>query len=198
MESGPWFGDVSRRSASLERSLRAGQADPLLDGDYRRFFFEGLDRFPRLGARAGLRVEEAGGVHTAELRQGRLFAWAEKEAHFVADVPAAGVYRVSGGLWLREGDRASLLLGARPPRLLDEVARSQPGDGPQPFAVTVLLAAGRTDLMVLSRLPETEVRKERVRLAVGMGFLLPLAVVPDEGGGGGRGPDDGTGVTRGR
>jgi hypothetical protein len=35
METGPWFSDVSRRSASLERSFAAGQADPLLDGDYR-------------------------------------------------------------------------------------------------------------------------------------------------------------------
>jgi hypothetical protein len=46
MESGPWFGDVSRRSAELERALRTGVAPPLLDGDYRRFYFQCHDRFP--------------------------------------------------------------------------------------------------------------------------------------------------------
>jgi hypothetical protein len=179
MESGPWFADVSRRSASLERSFRTGQADPLLDGDYRRFFFESLGRFPRLAARAGMRVEEAGGVYTAELRGGRLFAWAEHEAHVIADVPATGQYRLAGGLWLRAGDRASILLGSEHPRLLAEIARAQPTDGPELFALTVPLSAGRTDLMVLSSLPETAIRRERQRLAVGQGLLLPFWVWPD-------------------
>jgi len=181
MESGPWFADVSRRSASLERSFRDGHADPLLDGDYRRFFFESLGLFPRLAARAGMRVEESGGVHTAELRQGRLFAWAEREAHLVADVPTTGRYRLAGGLWLRAGDRASLLLGSEHPRLLAEIPRTEPTDGPELFAVTVPLSAGRTDLMVLSRLPEIEIRRERQRLPVAVGLLLPLAVWPEAG-----------------
>ncbi len=181
MESGPWFADVSRRSASLERSFRAGRADPLLDGDYRRFFFESLGLFPRLAARAGVRVEESGGVYTAELRDGRLFAWAEREAHLVADVPATGEYRLAGGLWLRAGDRASLLLGSQPPRLLAEIPRTEPTDGPELFALTVPLSAGRTDLMVLCRLPETEIRRERQRLPVAAGLLLPFAVWPEAG-----------------
>ena len=179
MESGPWFSDVSRRSASLGRSLRSGQADPLLDGDYRRFFFESLGRFPRLAARAGARVEEGGGVHTAELRDGRLFAWAEREGHLIADVPATGRYRLAGGLWLRAGDKVSLLLGSRPPRLLAEIPRTRPKDGPELFAFTVPLSAGRTDLVVLSSLPETAIRRERQRLAVGQGLLLPFAVWPE-------------------
>ena len=181
MESGPWFADVSRRSASLERSFRAGQADPLLDGDYRRFFFESLGLFPRLAARAGARVEEAGGVHTAELRDGRLFAWAEREAHLVADVPATGEYRLAGGLWLRAGDRASLVLGSRAPRLLAKIPRTQPTDGAELFALTVPLSAGRSDLMVLSGLPETVIRRDRQRLAVGQGLLLPFAVWQEPG-----------------
>jgi len=181
MESGPWFADVSRRSASLERSFRAGQADPLLDGDYRRFFFERLGLFPRLAARAGARVEEAGGVHTAELRDGRLFAWAEREAHLVADVPATGEYRLAGGLWLRAGDRASLVLGSRAPRLLAKIPRTQPTDGAELFSLTVPLSAGRSDLMVLSGLPETVIRRDRQRLAVGQGLLLPFAVWQEPG-----------------
>lgn len=184
MESGPWFADVSRRSGSLERSFRAGQADPLLDGDYRRFFFESLSRFPRLAARAGARVEEAAGVETAELREGRLFAWAEREAHLTADVPTAGTYRLAGGLWLRRGDGASLLLGSRPPRLLAEIHRTEPSDGAELFALTVPLPAGRTDLLVLSRLPETEIRRERKRVPVAFGLLLPIALWPDAGGAG--------------
>jgi len=181
MESGPWFADVSRRSASLERSFRTGHADPLLDGDYRRFFFESLGRFPRLAARAGMRVEEAGGVYTAELRDGRLFAWAQREAHLVADVPATGEYRVAGGLWLRTGDRASILSGSEHPRLLAEVPRTQPTDGSELFTLTVPLSAGRTDLMVLSSLPEDAIRRERQRLPVGEGLLLPFSVWPESG-----------------
>jgi hypothetical protein len=181
MESGPWFADVSRRSASLERSFLAGAADPLLDGDYRRFFFESLGLFPRLAARAGPRIEEAGGVHTAELRDGRLFAWAEREAHVIADVPATGEYRVAGGLWLRAGDKASVFLGSKSPRLVAEIPRTQPTDGPQLFALTVPLSAGRTDLMVLSSLPETEIRRERQRMAVGQGLLLPFGVWREPG-----------------
>jgi hypothetical protein len=176
MESGPWFADVSRRSASLERSFRAGQADPLLDGDYRRFFFESLGLFPGLAARAGARVEESAGVHTAELRDGRLFAWAEREAQLVAHVPAAGEYRLAGALWLRQGDTASLVLGSRPPRLLVEIPRTQPTDGAERFALTVPLPAGRTGLIVLSRLPETEIRRERQRLPIAVGLLLPFAL----------------------
>jgi hypothetical protein len=179
MESGPWFADVSRRSESLERSFREGQADPLLDGDYRRFFFESLLLFPRLAARAGARVEEAAGVEMAELREGRLFAWAAREAHVVAHVPAAGDHRLAGALWLRGGDVASLVLGSRPPRLLAEITRSAPSDGAERFDLTVPLPAGRTDLMVLSRLPEAEIRRERRRVAASLGLLLPFALWPD-------------------
>jgi hypothetical protein len=184
MESGPWFADVSRRSEALERSFRAGQADPLLDGDYRRFFFESLARFPRLAARAGARVEEAGGVDVAELREGRLFAWAEREAHLTADVPATGTYRLAGGLWLRAGDGASILLGSHPPRLLAEIRRTAPADGAELFSLTVPLPAGRTDLTVLSRLPESEIRRERQRVRVAFGLLLPIALWPDARGAG--------------
>jgi hypothetical protein len=182
MESGPWFADVSRRFDSLERSFRAGQADPLLDGDYRRFFFESLGRFPRLAARAGARIEEGAGVETAELREGRLYAWAGREAHVVADVPTAGAYRLAGGLWLRGGDSASILLGSQPPRLLAEIRRTPPSDGAELFTLRVSLPAGRTDFMALSRLPETEIRRERQRIPVAFGLLLPFAVWPDDGG----------------
>jgi len=181
MESGPWFADVSRRSACLERSFRTGQADALLDGDYRRFFFESLGLFPPLAARAGPRVEEAGGVYTTELREGRLFGWAEREAHVIADVKATGEYRLAGGLWLRAGDKASVLLGSTPPRLVAEIPRTQPTDGPELFALTVPLSAGRTDLTVLSSLPETAIRRDRQRLAVGQGLLLPFSVWRETG-----------------
>jgi hypothetical protein len=121
-------------------------------------------------------------VHAAELRDGRLFAWAEREAHLVADVPAAGEYCLAGGLWMRRGDSASLLLGTRPPRLLAEIPRTEPADGAERFALTVALPAGRTDLTLLSRLPETEVRRERQRLPVAVGLLLPFAVWEEQTG----------------
>jgi hypothetical protein len=182
MESGPWFGDVSRRSDRLERSLREGQADPLLDGDYRRFFFECLSRFPRLAARAGARIEEGGGVETAELRDGRLFAWAARESHLTVVAPVPGTYRVAGGLWLRQGDGVSIVLGSQPPRLLAEIQRTEASDGAERFALSVSLPAGRTDLMALSRLPETEIRRERRRVPAAFGLLLPIALWQETGG----------------
>jgi hypothetical protein len=181
MESGPWFADASRRSDRLERSFRTGQADPLLDGDHRRFFFESLARFPRFAARAGLRVEEGAGVELAELREGRLFAWAGREAHLTVNAPVAGAYRVAGSLWLRRDDSASILLGSQPPRLLAEIRRTAPSDGAERVALTVLLPVGATNLIVLSRLPETVIRRERQRIPVAFGLLLPFAAWPASG-----------------
>ena len=176
MESGPWFADVSRRSEALERSFRAGQDDPLLDGDYRRFFFESLARFPRLAVRAGARVEEAGGTDVVSLHEGRLFAWAEREAHLTADVPATGTYRLAGRLWLRAGDSVTILLGSGLPRLLAEVRRSAPTDGAEPFSLSVPLPAGRTDIMLLSQLPERIIHRETRRIPAAVGLLLPIAI----------------------
>lgn len=176
MESGPWFGDVCRRSARLERSLATGQADTLLDGDYRAFFFDCLGRFPRLGARAGPLVREGSGVERVGVRDGRLFAWAQRESHVAASAPVAGRHHLAGGLWLRPGETVSILLGTQPPRLVTEVSHSGLSEGREFFSFTASLPAGRTDVLLLSRLPEMEIRRDGERIPVAFGLLLPFTL----------------------
>jgi hypothetical protein len=142
MRSGPWFGDVERRSALLVESLRGEHARPLLDGDYRRFYFECLDRFPRLRARAGAQMGEGAGIDVADFERGGVRAWARREAHLVARVPRAGVHVIAGAVILRPGDAVSVLLGS-PPRLLGRVVRSGPNEGPEPFGCTPRSPGGR-------------------------------------------------------
>jgi hypothetical protein len=171
MQSGPWFGDVERRSALLVESLRGERARPLLDGDYRRFYFECLDRFPALRARAGAQVGEGGGVDVAAFGGGGVRAWAQREAHLVALVPRAGPHVIAGAVILRPGDTVSVLLGS-PPRLLGRVARSGPGEGPEFFRLHAPLPEGTNDVLLLSELPNREVREGAVPAA----FLVPLPV----------------------
>jgi hypothetical protein len=59
MEQGPWFGRVSRQSASLRESLRAGMADSTLEGVYRRFYFYCLESAPAILVRSRSQAGEA-------------------------------------------------------------------------------------------------------------------------------------------
>jgi hypothetical protein len=174
MQSGPWFGDVERRSALLVRSLRGERAHPLLDGDYRRFYFECLDRFPRLRARADAQVGEGGGVDVAVFAGGGVSAWAQREAHLVARVPQPGSHVIAGGVVLRPGDAVSVLLGS-PPRLLGRVARQGAAEGPEFFRFRADLPRGTSDVLLLSELPEREVLGGS--RGVSAAFRLPLPVV---------------------
>jgi hypothetical protein len=150
MESGPWFSHVARRSAQLVRSWRLGQAELLLDGDYRRFYFESLDRFPKLGGPAP-QVGEGDGFGTTEVVDGRVVAWAEGEAHLLARAYAAGRYVMEGSLHLRATDRVILLLGSR--RFVAEVERKEPTAGVVRFRTIVDLVPGPNDILLLPRLP---------------------------------------------
>jgi hypothetical protein len=178
MQSGPWFGDVGRRSALLVRSLRGDRADPLLDGDYRRFYFECLDRFPSLRARAGAQVSEGGGIEVAEFRAGRVLAWAQREAHLVVRTPRAGPYLLAGAAILRPGDAVAVLRGS-PPRLVDRVTRTGREEGPEFFRLHLDLPAGPSDLLLLSELPEREVRLGSKRIPAAFLLQLPVAVWRD-------------------
>jgi hypothetical protein len=179
MQSGPWFSDATRRSDLLKQSLRTGTAERLLDADHRRFFFDCLDRFPRFAARAGPQVREGDGVARSQIREGRLFAWARQEAHLATLAPTPGRYRLEGWLRLRPADGVAIMLGSSPPRLLGEVHRQGPSEGPEPFSISLSLPAGATDLILISRLPEFPVRQNDQRLAVGFGLLLPFTLRPE-------------------
>jgi hypothetical protein len=179
LRTGPWFADVLRRSDLLKESLWTGEPAALLDGDYRRFLFECRDRFPRLAARMVPHVSEGPGVARAEIRDGRLYAEAEREAHVVAFTPAAGSYRLEGELSLRPGETVAFVLGSHPRRALGEVTRGGRPWGAEPFSIPVDLPAGAADVILLSRLPEIHERDDHRPMAFGL--LLPFELRPDDG-----------------
>jgi hypothetical protein len=156
MRSGPWFGEVMRRSDLLKESLRSGVPAPLLDGDYRRFFFECRDRFARLAERLPPHVSESSGVEVTEIRGGRLFARARRESHLAAFAPTPGHYRLEGGLHLRRGEKVSFSLGGGRAEALGEVVRRGDSAGEEHFSLAVDLRAGATDVILISRRTGTD------------------------------------------
>ena len=173
------FADQLRRSALLVRSLQQGHAEPLLDGDHRRLYFEILDGFPRLAAGARSQAGEGAGVLVPEIRDGRVVAWAEREAQIVARTTEPGRYLLVGRARLRSGDGLKILAG-QPPRLLAEVDRRDPGEGDEAFRVVLDLARGANDIRVLSRLPDVRVPGLARRTFAGYQLLLPVALWRDE------------------
>ncbi len=151
MQSGPWFSGVERRSALLVRSWRTGRLEFLLDGEYRRFYFETLILFPRLAARTGDYVAEGAKVDLAEIRNGGLVAPTRREAHMAVTARRSGRHVLVGGVFLRPGTTLSILLG---PRRLAELRADHPHDGPLRFRITTDLVAGRSDLVLHARLPK--------------------------------------------
>jgi hypothetical protein len=179
LRTGPWFADVMRRSDLLKQSLWTGDPAALLDGDFRRFLFECRDRFPRLAARMVPHVSEGPGVARAEIRDGRLYAEAEREAHVVAFAPEPGRYLLEGELWLRPGETVAFVLGSHPRRALGEVARGGGPWGAEPFSIPVDLPAGAANVLLLSRLPEIDERDDHRPVAFGL--LLPFELRTGEG-----------------
>ena len=172
MQSGPWFSGVARGSALLVRSWRSGRPELLLDGEYRRFYFETLILFPRLAARTGAYVEEGDGVGLAEIRDGRLVAPARREAHLPVTAKSAGRHVLVGGVFLRPGTTLSILLG---PRRLAELHAGDAQDSALRFRITADLAAGRSDLALRARLPKNTGAGRR-----GFELQLPFLVWRDE------------------
>jgi hypothetical protein len=177
MRSGPWFADVMRRSDLLKESLRGGVPAPLMDEDYRRFFFECRDRFVRLAARLPPHVSEAGGIGMTEIRDGRLFARGRRESQLAAFAPTPGRYRLEGGLQLVPGEKVSFVLGGRRGEPLGEVVRHGDSAGEERFSFAVDLWAGRTDLTLVSRRTGREApRARRPRV---FGLFLPFRLRPE-------------------
>jgi hypothetical protein len=174
MRSGPWFGHIIRRSDLLAQSLRTGVLDPRLDGDHRRFFFDCRDRFPRLASRMAAHVSEGDGVALTGFRQGRLFAWAQRESRIAFFAPARGRYRVDGSLLLRPGETVSFLFDTTPAWYVGEVQRRAASRGPESFSFDVELHAGTTGVVLLSRLAERG--SHRYRYGAAFGLLLPFQI----------------------
>jgi hypothetical protein len=179
MRSGPWFADVMRRSDLLKESLRRGVPAPLMDDDYRRFFFECRDRFDRLAARLPPHVSEGGGVGLTEIRGGRLFARGRRESQLAAFVPTPGQYRLEGGLQLGPGEKVSFVLGGPRGEPLGEVVRRGNSAGEERFSFVVGLRSGTTGLTLFSRRTGKEApRPRRPRL---FGLFLPFRLRPEGG-----------------
>ena len=172
----PFWGDMLRRSALLVRSLHQGHAEPLLDGDHRRFYFECLDVSPALARVAAAQVSEGEGILRPRLLEGRVSAPARREAHLLLRAPRPGQYILSGSIQVRPGDSVDVLLDA-PPRLLARVA-DQGSGGRLPLRVTVELAGGSNGMLLLSRLPERRVPGESRDTVAGYEVQLPFLLWP--------------------
>lgn len=179
MRSGPWFAGVMRRSDLLKASLRDGSPAPLMDDEYRRFFFECRDRFERLAARLPPHVSEAGGVGLTEVRGDRLFARGRRESQLAAFAPRPGRYRLDGALRLVPGEKVSFVLGGRRGEPLGEVVRRGDTAGEERFSFTVDLWPGTTNLTLVSRRSGKEApRARRPRI---FGLFLPFQLQPEGG-----------------
>jgi hypothetical protein len=176
MQSEPAFAEELRGSHLLARALDGGRAGPSLAGDHRRFYFECLDRFPRIAARSVPQVSEGEGVLRPEIRGGRLVAWARHEARLVARTRSAGRFVLAGRVRLRPGDALQVLFGS-PPRLVAEVPSTRAVEGDEGFRVTLDLPAGASEVRLVSSLPEAPIPGE----AQGASFalLLPVLVWPE-------------------
>lgn len=171
LRSGPWGGDVMRRSDLLKESLRTGGPEPLLDGDHRRFLFQCRDRFPLLAARMSPHVSEAKGVDRTEISEGGLFARGRRTSQVVAFAPTAGRYLLEGGVYLRPGERVSFALA--PGQVLGDVARHTGFQGLELFSFPVKLSAGPTDVTLSARLTGAEPPEDRR-----FGLHLPFHLRP--------------------
>jgi len=174
MESGPWFSSVERRSRLLLHSLRTGRTELLLDDEYRRFYHECLDRFPRLRERVGDYVAEGEGIAIAETHAGRVMTFARRRAHLIVTARSAAIHVLAGGAVLRPDETLTLLLGDEP---VAEARGSDAVEGVVHFRIRVALQPGRSDLSLLLR---TRKRPDGSRVRPhGFTLLLPVLVWRD-------------------
>jgi hypothetical protein len=173
METGTWFSGVARRSDLLVRSLESGRLESRLDGEYRRFYFECLELFPRLAERTGAYVAEGRGIDLAEARDGRVVAFAGRQSHLAVVTKSPGRHVLAGAVLLPAGESVSLTLGERSLAQIDGtgvIAR---------FRVVAELFAGRNDVVLRAWRPRGPSGGGRRGVLV----LLPFLVWPETSGG---------------
>ena len=172
----PFWGDMLRRSALLMRSLQQGHAEPLLDGDHRRFYFDCLEVSTTLAGRAAPQVGEGEGILRPRVVGGSVNAPARKEAHLLARTNRAGRYVLGGTLHVRPGESIEVLFDA-PPRSLARLDGPQTG-GRLAVRVPLELTGGTNRVLLLSRLPEERVAGESRTTTAGYEIQLPLLLWP--------------------
>ncbi len=165
-----WFPKVYDQTARLKTSLRDGGADPQIWGAYREFLHFVWDLSPALSSRIVADAREGFGFHRTEMREGRVFAWARRGGVLGLVVGQPGGYVLRGELLLRSGETVTV---SREGVAIGTVSRAAEGDWPEPFALTLSLPAGRTELALESNLEERDVGGVRDRKAAAFGLFLP-------------------------
>jgi hypothetical protein len=176
MHTTPAFAEQKRQASLLVESLEGEAAAPSLAGHGRRFYFDILDRFAPLAARAAPQASEGAGIGLAEIREGALTAWCDRESQIVPRTARGGPHVLAGGVVLRPDDRLLVLLGSQRPRVLAELRGDPARKGPMFFRLTADLGAGANDVRLVSQAPEGRVPGEPVQASFAL--RLPVAVWP--------------------
>lgn len=172
MEQGPWFGKVSQQAASLRTSLRAGEAQPTLQGVYRRFYFYCLESSPAILARSKPQAGEGRGFYVAELEGGQQRAASRGRSTVRLLAPSAGRYVLRGELRSEQpGDTVRLYL---PGGGVVEARCGDPCHGPIPIEVPLDLSAGVSELRLESERGEVEKAAGGGRRRVAFSAALPF------------------------
>jgi hypothetical protein len=166
-----WFPKIHDQTERLKSSLREGRADPQIYGAYREFLHFAWDLSPVLASLVTTDVNPGPGFYRSELREGRLFAWAEPRASLVLLTHDAGAYSVRGELWLRPGEAITVTRAGNP---IDRVESRADADGTVPFSFDLVLPAGRTELTFDSNLKERAVGTLRDRKTAAFGLFVPV------------------------
>jgi hypothetical protein len=172
MEQGPWFGKVSQQSDSLRTSLETGEAQPSLQGLYRRFYFYGLESSPAILARSKPQAGEGRGFYPSVAERGQLLAPARGRSRLRLFVPAAGRYLLRGEL---RSEQPGDTLRLHPPG--GGVIEARCGDGcrgPIRIEVPLELASGVSELRLESSLGEVERTAGTSRRRVAFSAVLPF------------------------
>jgi hypothetical protein len=176
MEKGPWFGKVSRQSASLRESLRAGVAQPALEGVYRRFYFYCLEAAPAILARSLPQAGEGRGFYPAEVQGERLVAASRRSAVVRVFAPHAGRFAFRAELW---PEQPSDVIRAYPPSgPALEAGCGEPCVGPIHLNLALDLHAGASELRLESQLGEVEKATAGGRRAIAFRAALPFSLEP--------------------
>jgi hypothetical protein len=166
-----WFPKIHDQTDRLKASLRDGKADPRLYGAYREFLHFAWDLSPALANRVATDVSTGPGFYRSEMRDGRLFAWAQPSGSLALRVREAGALTLRGDLWLRPGEAITVTRSGSP---IGRIESRSDREGPVPLSLDLALPAGRTELTFESSLEEREVGTPRDHKTAAFGLFVPV------------------------
>jgi hypothetical protein len=174
MQQGPWFGKVARQSSGLRESLRAGTAQPSLEGAYRRFYFYCLETAPVILARSRPQAGEGRGFFPAEVQGQQLVAASRRMAVVRLLTPSAGRFVFRAELWAEHpGDVIRVFL---PSGAMEEAGCGDQCAGPIRVMVSLDLPAGASELRLESKRGNVDAAASGQRPAVAFRVVLPFVL----------------------